>query len=205
VAIRRQTVVLLVALIGVGAVAILHRAPGSPGEASSSGYYEPTGTEAASAYAALRTPGTFYRTTVNCSGGICFDRRRSLVPSISSLKGWLGEAGLTMDERWAPEPQCRQIQIGHRSYWMDDCAAIATRGRVFFLAQLDSLVAHRGGHFEGTAALLGRGPVKLGGLHIAISDFGIPRPVEEHEIAEALKRHSSALTGPPLPGVPLER
>lgn len=205
-AIRWQTVVLLVALIGAGTVAILHRAPGPPTEASeeSSGYYEPTATEAASAYAALSTPGTFYRTTVNCAGGVCFDRRRSLVPSISKLKGWLSEAGLTMDARWAPEPQCTQSRIRHGGYSMDMCDAIATRGRVFFLAQLSSLVLHRGGHIEGTAALLGKGPIKVGGQHIAISDFGIPRPEEEHEIAKALKEHSIALRGVPLPGVTLE-
>lgn len=203
-AIRWQTVVLLVALIGVGALALLHGSPPPPSEASSSGYYEPSATEAASAYAALKTPGAFYRTTMSCAGGICLDRRPSLVPSISRLRGWLAEAGLTMDDRWSPEPQCTQIRIGHGSYSMDECVAIATRGRVFFLAQLSSLVAHRGSHTHGTAVLLGKGPVKLGGLRIAVSDFGIPRPAEEHEIAEALKNHSSALKGLPLPGVPLE-
>lgn len=206
-AIRWQTLILLVALIGVAGVAILHRTPASPSEASeasSSGYYEPTATEAASAYAALSTPRAFSRTTVRCVGGLCFDRRRSLVPSISKLRGWLSEAGLAMDARWAPEPQCTQSRIRHGGYSMDMCVAIATRGRVFFLAQLSSLVVHRSGHVEGTAALLGKGPVKLGGQNIAISDFGIPRPEEEHEIAKALKEHSIALRGLPLPGVPLE-
>jgi hypothetical protein len=205
VVLRWQTVALFLVLIGTALVALLYHHPSPTAESSGeeSAYYEPTPTQAAQAYATLTTPKGFTRTTSGCSGGICFDRLPSLVPSIPNLSHWLSEAGLTLDREWWPTPECRQGRLGHSAFFEINCAAPATRGKLVFLAQLGSLVFKRDGRFYGTRRLLGHGIPKLGGLHIALSDFGVPLPSTIKEIKETLRHNHGHLQNIPLPGEPL--
>ncbi len=202
-AIRWQTFALLAVLLAVGLVALLHPRPGAQASESteSSGYYEPTPAEVAQAFAALREPRGFARSTEHCHGAneLCFNRRASEVMSLSRMKQWLAEAGLAVNVAWFPSVECGATRIGYRHpthYSMVQCHAIGTRGNVFYSAQLSSLEFARGGHFHGTSRELGKPKLGIGGTNIRVSDFGVPRPEEVKSIHEALRREPQALRFP---------
>ena len=131
-------------LLAVGLVALLHPRPGAQASesAESSGYYTDSA-EVAQAFAALREPRGFARSTEHCHGAneLCFNRRASEVMSLSRMKQWLAEAGLAVNVAWSERGMRRdqdRVQTPTH-YGVVQCHAIGTRRNVFYSAQLSSL------------------------------------------------------------------
>ncbi len=193
-ALRWQTLALLAVLAAVGAVALLHHPPSAQSAESSgeSATSEPTPKEDAEAYAVLKTPRTFTRATRECSGGVCFDRMPTLVPSVSRLRHWLAEAGLTVTEEAVTLAACGRVRIGHTGDFEISCVATAIHGKRYFAVQLGSLVSQRQARYYGTHERIGK-LKNFGGMHIFVSYLGVPRPKWFKELREARQRHPAAL------------
>jgi hypothetical protein len=184
-AMRRQTWLLLVILVGVGVFALLSTL-GSHARAERSGvldYLAPSRDELAAALDSIRTPHGFHRSNECFSNsepeGPCFIRIPSLPPTPSLLKRLTEEAGFSLTVKPAEYEKPVVCLGGHRpGLGMADCSRVAMLDGLLFSVAATAAVVVRDGVAHGTSATLRsrNDHVHLRGIELSFSDPGIPSP-----------------------------
>lgn len=189
-AIRRQTVALLVALGGVVVFAALyHRPRVSEREPV---FYTPTPAQVSATFARLRTPKGFSPTRRICSGNeLCFHRSPSVKLSPARMDQWLREADLAPVRRsGAPGAECATTHVRHTHFVIMHCGQfLANEGKVTIDAYATSVLLEEAHGPRATTVRLGSASTGYEGTELHLLDFGVPSPETiRAEQAEAKER-----------------
>jgi hypothetical protein len=179
-AIRRQTVALLVVLSGAVVLLALHDRSRAPEGGSKPPYYATTPVQASATFAKLKTPRGFSPSRRECPAeDLCFYRAPSVVLSSPRIVQWLSEAGLSRIRRsLVLFTNCPTIhQRTHAHLLLMVCTGFqANEGPVVIGAYANSVLL-KGPHGpRATTALLGNPRTGFKGTELDLLDDGVPTP-----------------------------
>jgi hypothetical protein len=180
-AIRRQTVALLVLLLGVGLLSLLHHRHVETvvSEPSLPPNYEPTPAQVHATFAAIRTPKRFRRSNLCFLGGkdeMCMVRFPSIPLSLARITQLLSESGLVLRGEPLCATQERPLPQTHTLYWMTCNLAMSSVGKAQVLFSAHSLVQSSHGRLLGTTqSWAEKGGHRFEGTVLDFRDYGVPR------------------------------
>jgi hypothetical protein len=184
-AMRRQTWLLLVILVGVGVFALLGTL-GSHARAERSGvlaYRVAPSDELEAALDSIRTPQGFHRSRecfLNSEPErFCLVRWPSLPPTPSLLRRLTEQAGFSLTAKPAEYEKPTVCLGGHRpGQTMIGCSLVAMLDGQLFVVSATAVVVVRDGVAHGTSATLRsrNERVHLRGIQLSFEDAGVPSP-----------------------------
>jgi hypothetical protein len=181
-AIRRQTVALLVVLGGAVLFLALHNRSRAPEAGLKPPYYATTPAQASATFAKLRTPRGFSPSRRECGAeDLCFYRAPSVALSPPRIVQWLSEAGLSHVRRsLVLFTNCPTIHHrAHARLLLMVCAGFqANEGRVVISAYANSVLLKGANGPRPTTALLGNPKTGFKGTELDLLDDGVPEQVQ---------------------------
>ena len=178
-AIRRQTLALLVLLGGVVLLAALYHRPRVSERELQPSFYPATPAQVATTFAKLRTPKGLSSTRRDCGEALCFYRSPSITLSPARIVQWLRETGLAHVRRSvAPFMNCETVH--HRNYGrlvLMVCNGFQAKEGKFVISAYANSVLLEGAHGPlATTALLGKAETGFRGTELHLLDAGVPTP-----------------------------
>jgi hypothetical protein len=192
-AIRRQTVALLVLLGGVVLFAALYHWPRVSDRGLQPSFYAAAPAQVAGAFAKLRTPTGLSPTRRNCSADeACFYRSPSLTLSPARIVRWLAETGLAHVRRSvARSMSCGNVH--RRNYGrlvLTVCNGVqANEGNVVISAFANSVLLKGAHELRPTTALLGKAETGFKATELHLLYDGVPTPEAVRAEQAVAKEH----------------